>query len=827
MKAIVLAGGFGTRIQPLTNSLPKPMLPVMNVPMMEHIIKKLRDELKIKEIAVLLYFKPEIIKNHFGDGSAMGVKLTYVEPDDDYGTAGAVGFTRDLMDERFIIVSGDLVTDFDLKEVESFHVSKNAKLSIVLTRVENPLQFGVVITNAEGKIEKFLEKPGWGEVFSDTINTGIYLLEPEVFDYIPKNEEFDFAKDLFPTLMREGIDLWGCNVEGFWRDVGNPQSYKDVHKELFNGDVRFEFEGDKLEFDEGELYYKNSFAPPKNLQVIGTVVIDEGVKIGDDVVLQDSVIGKNSMIKSGAKIKNSVIWNDVLIASKVNLNGAVICNNTTVTKKTKAKNGVIISEHCDIDEEVTFAKDVIVWPNKTINAHAVVSSNVIWGKDYKSSLFESGKVIGRTNIELSCEMATKLAESYGSILPVGAKIYMSRDYHKSSRMLKRAFLSGMLSTGINVIDLQNVPSNVMRHILATNDEIIGGVHFRQSVINQLDTEINFFTKEGMSIDNNVAKSIERIFFRENFRRVKNMQIGDIFEQSDVNSRYVDNILQTLDMPLFKNSEIKVAVDVMFGSTATVYPKVLNELQVENIVMNAYMDDKKLSKIPSNIKESGQNIAKIVQAMGYDCGFLLYPNGQKLQLVSDKGEVVYDYVLLLLTLAMLDSLNDKKYKIFLPAWGPDFISYKNLEITRGKIENLKADELKEYDLIATTDGHLSFTEFGLNHDALFATLKLLELNLKTGKNFSTLLNEIETFCFKGRNIACPSSKKGFMMRKFLELAKDKEHSLADGVKIYTGKNEWILMVPSQYDECLHIYMQAASEERADEIFSQYHDLIVST
>ncbi|MEK6658928.1 MAG: nucleotidyltransferase family protein, partial [Campylobacterota bacterium] len=171
MKAVVMAGGFGTRIQPLTHSRPKPMLPIVNRPMMQHTMMMLRD-LGISEFIVLLYFKPEIIQNYFGDGSDLGIKITYVVPDDDYGTAGAVKLAAEYIgDENFIVISGDLVTDFDFEKIFEFHKQKGAKLSIGLTSVENPLQFGVVIANEDNVIEKFLEKPSWGEVFSDTINT--------------------------------------------------------------------------------------------------------------------------------------------------------------------------------------------------------------------------------------------------------------------------------------------------------------------------------------------------------------------------------------------------------------------------------------------------------------------------------------------------------------------------------------------------------------------------------------------------------------------------------------------------------------------------------
>ncbi|MBL0721439.1 MAG: nucleotidyltransferase family protein, partial [Sulfurovum sp.] len=192
MKAVVMAGGFGTRIQPLTHSRPKPMLPIINRPMMEQTMLNLRD-LGITEFIILLYFKPEIIQNHFGDGSDFGINITYVIPDDDYGTAGAVKLAQEhIGDENFIIISGDLVTDFDFKKIFEYHKEKKSKLTITLTSVENPLEFGVVIADNNGTIEKFLEKPSWGEVFSDTINTGIYIIEPEILNYIPKGENFDF-----------------------------------------------------------------------------------------------------------------------------------------------------------------------------------------------------------------------------------------------------------------------------------------------------------------------------------------------------------------------------------------------------------------------------------------------------------------------------------------------------------------------------------------------------------------------------------------------------------------------------------------------------------
>ncbi len=216
MKAVIMAGGFGTRIQPLTSSAPKPMIPLANRPIMLHIVELLKKH-GISDMVMLLYHQPDIIKNFFRDGADFGIKTEYVTPLQDMGTAGAVKCAERFLNERFLVISGDLLTDFNLKKIIDFHDDRKAMATITLTSVKDPLQFGVVITDKERRITQFLEKPGWGEVISDTINTGIYVLEPEVFRYIPEGENFDFSQDLFPKLLENGDSLFGYPVKGYWR----------------------------------------------------------------------------------------------------------------------------------------------------------------------------------------------------------------------------------------------------------------------------------------------------------------------------------------------------------------------------------------------------------------------------------------------------------------------------------------------------------------------------------------------------------------------------------------------------------------------------------
>ena len=827
-KAVMLAGGFGTRIQPLTHSIPKPMLPVVNLPMMEHTLNRLI-EVGIDEVVILLYYKPEIIKNHFGDGSDRGIKIHYVLPDDDYGTAGAVGLAREYLDAPFIIVSGDLVTDFDFKKIFDYHESKNSKLTITLTSVENPLQFGVVIVNEEGKIEKFLEKPSWGEVFSDTINTGIYVIEPEILNYIPVKENFDFAKDLFPLLMKEGIDLMGYNAHGYWRDVGNPDSYREVHDDILSERLDFKIPGKKIEKSDGTLWLTGESDIDESVEIVGNVVIGDNVVIGKGTRLVNTVIGDNVTVGEWSHIRNSVLWHDIKIGKKFILDNGVICNDNVIGDNVTAKAGLILAEGCSVGKLVRFEQDVTIWPEKEIEPASIVNRNVIWGSKYKNSIFQYGSVVGKSNVELSCEMATKLAEAFASHLPVGSTVMVGRDHDKSSRMLKRAFLGGLLSAGINVIDLKSAPPAVVRYAISRDPSIVGGAYMRRNLYDTTSTEINFFNEDGLRIDNNTAKSIEKAFFNEKFRRVEFPKIGAIHERLDGEEcrDYRKELEQHIDQKLLRSKNIRIAVDLMHGITGEVFPKILSDLGIDNITLNAHPESVTFSNLEHIVKRSKNDLSKIVPALELDGGFAIFAGGQRLAIVCDKGNFFDKIEGLSIVLTLLDmeaKAQGRKMKVFLPTWAPDIVDHKHLIIERGVYSNFKADKLKEYDLIATIDGNFAFTDFTLHRDAMYATLKILELLIKHDVKLSELGAKVHPFYYRHVKIDCPQAKKGKMMRKFIELAKGKKHSTVDGVKIWESDTEWVLMIPDSYGDYLNLYFQAIDGYVGEQLYQKYIDLI---
>ncbi|HEX8099379.1 MAG TPA: NDP-sugar synthase, partial [Actinomycetota bacterium] len=242
MKAVVMAGGEGTRLRPLTSNQPKPMLPLVGRPMMQHTLR-LAHQHGFNEIVATVHFLASVVRNFFGDGSDLDLSLSYATEEEPLGTAGSVKNAAPLLEgDRVLVLSGDSLTDVDLTELMQFHEKKGAAVTVTLKRVTDPLEFGIVITDEDDKVERFLEKPGWGEVFSDTINTGIYVIEPEVIDLIPDGE-VDFARDLFPMLLDKGLPIYGYTTDRYWTDVGNIGAYMRAHRDALDRKVQLEIEG--------------------------------------------------------------------------------------------------------------------------------------------------------------------------------------------------------------------------------------------------------------------------------------------------------------------------------------------------------------------------------------------------------------------------------------------------------------------------------------------------------------------------------------------------------------------------------------------------------
>ena len=245
MKAVVMAGGAGSRLRPLTVNRPKPMVPVVNKPVLVHILELLKRS-GIEEVVLTLQFMADAVEDYIGDGSAMGMSINYAVEETPLGTAGSVKNAQQYLDDSFLVISGDALTDFDLASIIGFHRERGALATLTLYKVPNPLEYGVIILDVEGRVRQFLEKPSWGEVISDTVNTGIYVLEPEVLDYFAGGIPFDFSKDLFPALLERDDPMFGYVASGYWCDIGNLQEYMRASRDLWEGAAHLEPLGEDI-----------------------------------------------------------------------------------------------------------------------------------------------------------------------------------------------------------------------------------------------------------------------------------------------------------------------------------------------------------------------------------------------------------------------------------------------------------------------------------------------------------------------------------------------------------------------------------------------------
>ena len=337
MKALILAGGLGTRLRPLTRNLLKPMVPIVNRPLLEHTILLLKKH-NITEVVFLLYYLPDIIKNYFKDGSQFGAKISYITADDDYATAGAVKLASELVNDTFLVVSGDVITDLNISGFVQFHREKKALASVGLTSVDNPNPFGIAVTDQQDKIIKFLEKPASGQIFSHHVNMGIYLLEPEIFDWIPEKQECFFAKDLFPGLVKKQEGIYGFTDNCYWLDVGNFVAYQQAHWDFFENMINLNI---KEELQDG-IWQGGNCEIGRDVTIEGNVVLGDNCKVEEDVFLRDSVIGDNCRIGRSCSLENSVVWNDVRIGENCKLEYNVVNSGLKIASEKRMKENSFI-----------------------------------------------------------------------------------------------------------------------------------------------------------------------------------------------------------------------------------------------------------------------------------------------------------------------------------------------------------------------------------------------------------------------------------------------------------------------------------------------------
>jgi mannose-1-phosphate guanylyltransferase/phosphomannomutase len=828
MKAVVMAGGAGSRLRPLTINHPKPMVPMVNKPVIAHILDLLKRH-GILDVVMTLQFMAEEIQDYFGDGQSNGMNIQYSIEETPLGTAGSVKQAQPLLDDTFIVISGDAITDVDLSAVIEYHRSKKSLATIALYRVPNPLEYGVVIVDDSGRIRQFQEKPSWGEVISDTVNTGIYVLEPKVLDYFEPQISYDFSKDLFPMLLEKNDPMYGYVVEGYWCDVGNLAEYMRANNDILEGRAHVEPLGQQLG---GGIWVGEGVEIAPDAQLYGAVFLGQGVKIKAGVIIHGPTsIHEYTVVDNYVHIDRSIIWRNCYIGEGSELRGAIIGRQCSLKRKVVVFEGGVLGDFTVIGEGAVIHPGVKIWPQKEVEAGATVKTSIIWGAQGRRVLFGRYGVTGLVNVDLTPELAARLGAAFAATLPKGSTVTTNRDPHRSPRMLKRGIISGLPSAGVNVLDLSEVPIPVARYTTRTSGAA-GGVHVRLSPYDSRVVDIRFFDRNGQDLSKDEERNIERVYFREDFRRVYLDEIGNIEYAGSAVERYSAAFLAVLNVEAIRKANPYVIVDYANAPTAQVLGPLLTRLGCHVVALNASVDPDKMSIPSEDFQRSLLQLSKVAAVLETMLGVRLDVGGERIFAIDDRGQKMTG-TMLCAVLAALAMRAKGGGTIVVPVSLPNVFEKIAQQyggnVVRTKVNPQGLMEAANHPgvlMAGDAGGSFIWPDFQPVIDGLMTVAKLIEFLVTQNMTFSQALALVPPYYVAQGEVGCPWETKGTVMRLLNQQYKDRLGDKIDGVKINLSDEEWVLILPDADRPVFYIYTQARSQAQAQDMVTKYSRIVES-
>ncbi len=829
MKAVVMAGGEGSRLRPLTLERPKPMLPVVNRPVLGHILHLLKQH-GIVDVVITLQYLAAQIQDYYGDGKALGMNIEYVIEESPLGTAGSVKNAQPYLekDKPFLVISGDALTDFDLTQLVAYHRRRAALLTMALYHVPDPLEYGIINVHEDGRVAQFLEKPKWGAVTSDTVNTGIYVVEPEALARIPTDQPVDWSQHVFPQMLAAGEALYAYIANGYWCDIGTLSEYQRANFDLLNGLLHL---GELGEHIGGGIWTGGPVEIAPDAQIFGPVYLGEEVQIKAGVEIHGpAVIRDFTVLDNRARVHRSIVWRNCYIGEGAELRGAVIGRQCSLKARASVFEGAVIADRSVVGKGAVIQPGVKLWPNKEVDAGATVTHSIIWGSQGRRVLFGRYGVTGVVNVDFTPELIARLGAAFGSILPRGSTVTINRDPHKSSRMIKRAVVAGLPSAGNNVLDLRTVPIPVARYYTRTRNAA-GGVHVRLSPYDPRVVDVRFFDRTGLNLRREQERAVERVFFREDFRRAYMDDIGNIDYAADVVDVYTQGYLGALDVPTIWNAHTKIVVDYAHAPAAEVLPQLLDLLNVEVVPLNARIDANKVAISQDEFRIERAQLATITGALHDVClGIRLDVGGEKIFVVDETGAMLPD-PLACAALAALVFQSHPGSTIVIPA-DQSLVFERLAQQYDGHVRRCPVDAQALMEAASTGDvvmagdgtGNFVFPALHPAIDGLIAIGKLIELLAKQKLQLSRVVASLPPFHITSGEVPGTWETKGRVMRCLMEQFAKFRIETVDGLKIYLSEETWVLIRPDADEPIFHITAEAGSLTAAQEIVADYGGLV---
>lgn len=802
LKAVILAGGQGTRLRPITENIPKPMVSVLGRPMMEHIVRHLAAQ-GFTDLLATLHYRPRVIRDHFGDGSDFGVSLRYTLETKPLGTAGSVKLGAEFLDETFLVVAGDALTDVDLGAFWEFHKAKNALVSICLKRVCDPGEFGVVVADEQGYVQRFLEKPGVSQVCSDTVNTGIYLIEPEVLAHVPPDAPSDFAGDLFPKLLAQKAPLCAYVAEGYWNDIGTLEQLKQSHWDWLEGKLRLPVAGTLLS---ERIWAGNGTRVEPDVELVAPCWIGDNARVRAGARLGPyTVVCPDVEIDVQATISRSIVMNNSFIGEASELRNALVGDGCVIEAHGEMADEAVLGAHCHLGRNVSVLPGVKVWPDKEVDGHTTLRENLVWDSLRRPSIFGSRGVNGLANLHITPEYAVALGKAFGSWAGRGLRVAAARDSHPFARLIKRAFVSGLLAVGVNVDDLEEASLPETCFITAFGRHTAGGAHIRMSDDHDSVVVIELFDSDGLPLPRQDRRKIEAAFYRGDFPKVALDSVGNLAYPGRIEDRYADHLTQHL-----KCSALLPWMDrVLHYCPERNLDRLLVELLGGSCVPG-------IQKRPGPGDGSAPRavpyaqIAKIAQ-VNHKIALIIERKGEQLALVDETGAVHPPArTQELLTAAFIIGAPPDE-PVFLPPDHPRFLA----ELAESRVRRVvltpkdAGAQLSAVRQTANTEGvWLHLTHFYLGYGAAAGALRLLEFLGQESLGLHEFERQISVSYRRCLTLPCAWADMGRVMRQLGEQPGAGSSGIPEGLCL-EGDDGWVYVLPSADLPQLEITLEATN------------------
>ncbi|MDR0405239.1 MAG: NTP transferase domain-containing protein [Clostridiales bacterium] len=771
MKGLIMAGGEGTRLRPLTCGKPKPMINVMGKPVMEYIITLMKNA-GITDIAVTLMYMPQAITEYFGDGGRFGVRLNYFIEETPLGTAGSVKNAEAFLDDTFLIISGDCLTDIDLRRAAEFHREKRSEATLVLTAVENPLEYGIVVTDKRGAVVRFLEKPSWSEVFSDTANTGIYILNPSALRYIPAGTPYDFSKDLYPKMLADGAAVYGCVAGGYWCDIGDLTAYRACHFDILDKKVNIDIGAEPR----GGVYVCEHAEVARDAEVHAPCYIGDGAVIHSGAkLLPYSVIGGGSRIFGGASVKQAVLQKMVSVGKGAQIRGGVIADGAAIGARSLALEGSVIGEKTRIGDSCEVKNNIKIWPGKTIADETVVSGNLVWGGNFSKRLFGENGVTGEINADATPEFAARLGAAFGAS-GKHAGLSVSGASGGAADMLRGAFVSGLLSAGVRVYDLGGVTLPEARRGIPFYG-LGGGAHLSATEADgETRLRITFLNPRGCDISRDAERKIETLFAREDFVRCEPSVIRGVTALSEYPLYYARELFNELN----REGGLRLTVAVEGCDR-------LREL---------------LTALGAEVSDGGRGIVT-AKIDGTE---------ERLALIDELGRTIAGEKYA--ALAALIAVKTGGKTVAAPVCG-SAVTEKIAARYGAAVVRCKSGNAHRMDCMLRHNA----LQFRLMYDAVYAFARICVLLSAEGLRLCDVADEIPEVYMTEREVPCDAGKNGKVIRAIADHAQSGRIELEEGVKILRDGG-WALILPHAEKPVCRVISEGQSAEFAAELCDIY-------